>query len=187
MATSAKNIVLHGVSGKLGDQIVFRQRAGTTILAQAPGAREGEPSEAQKQQQHKFQQAVVYGKAEMADPVEKAEYQEKASGMKTAFNVAVADFFHAPDVDEIDLTAYTGAVGDIIRVRATDDFKVVQVHIAVYNGDGTLVEEGNAEQQANEIDWLYTATAVNSNLEGDKIVVRVSDKPGNITEQEQLL
>ena len=39
----------------------------------------------------------------------------------------------------------------------------------------------------NEIDWLYTATTENSRLEGDKIVVRMSDKPGNITEQEQLL
>ena len=187
MAISAKNIVLHGASGKLGYQIVIRQRGGKTILSQAPGERQGEPTEAQKQQQALFQQAVVYGKAEMADPVEKEAYQEKAVGMKSAFNVAVADFFHAPDVDEIDLTAYTGAVGDIIRVRATDDFKVVQVHIAVYNGDGTLVEQGDAVQQANEIDWLYTATAENSNLEGDKIVVRVSDKPGNITEQEQLL
>jgi hypothetical protein len=187
MATTAKNIILHGVSGKLGDQIVIRQRGGKTIISQAPGEREGEPTAAQLQQQSKFQQAVIYGKAEMADPVEKAEYQEKASGMKTAFNVAVADFFHAPDVDEIDMTAYNGAVGDTIRVRATDDFKVEQVHIAINNGDGSLVEEGDAVQQTNEIDWLYTATAENSSLEGDKIVVQVSDKPGNITEQEQLL
>ena len=43
MAKVAKNIVLFGASGKLGDQIVIRQRGGTTILSQAPGERETSP------------------------------------------------------------------------------------------------------------------------------------------------
>ena len=42
MAKSAKNIVMHGASGKLGNQIVIRQRGGEAILSQAPGKREGE-------------------------------------------------------------------------------------------------------------------------------------------------
>jgi len=51
MAKVAKNIVLYGASGKLGDQIVIRQRGGQTILSQAPGERETEPTEAQRAQQ----------------------------------------------------------------------------------------------------------------------------------------
>ena len=41
MAKSAKNIILHGAKGKIGDQIVIRQRGGQTILSQAPGTRKG--------------------------------------------------------------------------------------------------------------------------------------------------
>ena len=187
MAKVAKNIVLFGASGKLGDQIVIRQRGGQTILSQVPGERETEPTEAQKVQQQRFQQAVIYGKSQVADEAAKAEYAAKAEGLKTAFNVAVADFLHAPDVDEIDVISYHGAVDDTIRVRVTDDFKVEQVQVSILNSDGTLVEEGDAAQQDNEIDWVYIATTTNENTEGDKIVVMAADKPGNISVLEQAM
>lgn len=187
MAKSAKNLVLHGASGKLGDQIVIRQLGGETILSQAPGRRDAEPTPSQIAQQQKFQQAVLYGRAQIADPIAKAEYEAKAGGLKSAFNVAVADFCHSPDIDEIDVTAYQGAIGDTIRVRVTDDFKVEQVHVSIQNSDGSLVEEGDAVQQSNEIDWVYTATADNTSTEGDKIVIRATDKPGNLATEEQTL
>ena len=36
--------------------------------------------------------------------------------------VAVADWFHAPEVDEVDVSGYKGTVGDAIVIRAGDDF-----------------------------------------------------------------
>jgi hypothetical protein len=184
MAKVAKNLVLYGSSGKLGEQLVIRNHGGQIILAQAPGERTGEPTAAQAAHQTRFQQAVIYGKTQMADPVAKAAYEEKAEGMQTAFNMAVADFFNAPQIDEVDLTAYAGAVGDTIRVRVTDDFHVAQVHVAIYNADASLVEEGDAVLDANGIDWLYTVTAANADTAGDRIVVRASDQPGNLSEEE---
>jgi len=185
MADSTKNIILHGASGKIGDLLVIRQRAGRTILSAAPGKREKEATENQKEHQSRFQQAIIYGKSVVDDETKKAEYAEKATGMKTAFNVAVADFFHAPDIEEIDLTNYNGAVNDIIRIRATDDFKVERVHVAIYNSDGSLVEEGDATKTDNQLDWLYTSTVVNESLDGDKIIVQAIDRPGNVTEEER--
>jgi len=183
MAKVAKNLVLHGASGKLGGQLVVRQSGGKTILAQAPGARSGEPSPAQKAQQQRFQEAVLYGKNRKSDP----DYQARAGEGLSAYNIAVADFLNAPDIDEIDVTDYQGAAGDTIRVRVSDDFAVQQVAVTIMNADGTLVEEGNAEQQENVLDWLYTATAANASLEGDKIIIRASDRPGNVEEGEQEL
>ena len=85
------------------------------------------------------------------------------------------------------MTNYHGAVDDTIRVRVTDDFKVEQAQVSVLNSDGTLAEEGNAVQQDNEIDWVYTATVANEATEGDKIVVRATDRPGNISALEQVM
>jgi hypothetical protein len=187
MAKVAKNALLHGASGMFGDQIVIRQRAGMTILAQPPGERQGEPTAGQRAHEGRFQQAIIYGRSAIKDAAEKAAYKEKAKPSQSAFNVAVADFFHAPSIDEIDLTAYTGQVGDTIRVRAVDDFRVVQVHVSISNADGSLVEQGDAVQQANQVDWLYTATAANESTEGDRIVIRASDKPSNISEAEQAM
>ncbi|MHA1268127.1 MAG: hypothetical protein ACTSRS_23130 [Candidatus Helarchaeota archaeon] len=188
MAKVAKNLVLHGASGKIGDQIVIRQWKGQTVLSAAPGRRDNPPTEAQATQRARFQQAVIYGKTVLTDAAARDEYEEKAAGTtrsayneekaagttRSAYNVAVADFLHAPDIDEIDVTNYSGQPGDTIRVRVTDDFKVVQVQVAIYNSDGSLVEEGAAVQQPNEIDWVYTATQSNTDTNGDRIVIRAS-------------
>ena len=66
----------------------------------------------------------------MADADAKAAYASKAGDTRSAFNVAVADFFNAPNIDAIDLKAYSGTAGNSIRVRVTDDFRVVQVQVS---------------------------------------------------------
>ena len=187
MAKVAGNIVLHGASGMLGDQIVIRQRSGHIILAQAPVESTKEPTEAQAAQRHQFQRAVLYGKRVVDNPAEKPDYQAKAKPLQSAFNVAVADFLHAPDIDEIDVTHYHGASGDTIRVRVTDDFEVKQVTVAIHNGDGSLVEQGEAAHQENSLDWIYTATAENTETAGDRIEIHALDRPGNVAEEEQPL
>jgi hypothetical protein len=85
------------------------------------------------------------------------------------------------------LSGYVGKKGDAIRVQATDDFKVAAVRVRIENGDGSLVEEGAAVQQANALDWVYTATATNADLNGDKITIRASDKPGHFDEEVRTL
>ena len=52
---------------------------------------------------------------------------------------------------------------------------------------GTLVEQGNAVAEAGGALWKYTATAANTVLSGDKIVIKVSDIPGNLTQDEKLI
>jgi hypothetical protein len=97
----------------------------------------------------------------------------------TAFVLAVADFLHAPSVDEIDLTGYTGRPGGTIVVRASDDFEVVQVSLVIRAGDGTLVEQGPATLESGA--WRYTTTVAAP--VGAPVVVEVTacDRPGNKT------
>lgn len=188
MAVVLKNLVTKGLSGKLGDTLVFRKLGDKTVVSTVPTTSK-EPTEAQKAQRERFQMAVLYAKGQMSDPEAKAAYEAEAkgAGQPNAYNIAVADFFNAPDIEEVDLSGYTGAVGSTIKVRAIDDFKVEAVRIEIYNPDGSAVESGNAVKQANGMDWVYTATAVNADLSGDRIVIKASDKPGNITEKEQSL
>ncbi|ATA75210.1 hypothetical protein [Capnocytophaga sp. H2931] len=182
MAQSKNNIVTHGLSGKVGDILVFSQRNGKTIVSKAPKKRKGEDSEKQKQQQAKFQQAVLYGKAVLADDNQKALYETTG---KKAYNVAVADLLNAPKIESINVSNYKGNAGDTIVIRATDDFKVVSVKVIIQNADGSLVEEGEAVLQG--IDWIYIATAQNPDLSGDKIIIQASDIPANVTEKTEIL
>lgn len=92
---------------------------------------------------------------------------------------------NAPKIEKIDLTSYTGQIGDTIKIRVMDDFAVTSVKVIIENSDGSLVEQGNATLQG--IDWVYTATATNPDLNGDKIIIQATDTPANLSEKTQTL
>ena len=79
MAKNSRNIVTHGLSGKLGDLIVFRQRGDETIVASKPKKQTGEPSEGQQEHRAHFLEAVLYGKTIMTDAAKKEVYQAAAA------------------------------------------------------------------------------------------------------------
>jgi len=187
MAKSKNNVITHGLSGKIGDMLVFTQRAGKTIVGKIPDRSTVAPSDKQQKVNKKFQEAIIYAKAAIQDPATKAAYAAAAKGGQNAFNVAVADLFNAPDIESIDLSGYTGKVGDKIMILATDDFKVTAVSVEIYNADGSLVEKGPAVADAAGNHFTYTATTVNAALTGDKIVIKASDLPGNLTEKQEIL
>lgn len=187
MAESKNNIITHGLSGKVGDLIVFSQRNGKTIVSRAPREKTKEDTEKQKEHKRKFQRAILYAKVVMNDPDTKELYESKADRPKgiTGHNVAVADLLNAPDIDSIDMSGYTGKVGDIIKIIALDDFEVKAVTVKIENADGSLVEDGEAVD--NGAEWVYTATVKNADLSGDKITVTATDNPANMTEKTQAL
>lgn len=187
MAKVGKNIVTPGFRGKLGDIIVFRRRWGKTIVTTTPEKTAHELTAAQKKHRHLFQNAILYGKNAVADPIKNAAYKGEAKDGQSAYNVAVADFLNAPSFDEVDVSKYNGQPGSTIKILVTDDFKVIEVQVEIYNGDGVLVESGATIQPKDKVDWIYTATKANASTDGDKIVIKASDIPGNITEYTQIV
>lgn len=185
MAESKDNIITHGLSGKVADLIVFSQRNGKTIVSKAPKQKRGEDSAKQVAHKLKFQRAVLYAQAVAQDAKKKALYAEKVDKEKgqSTYNIAVADLLSAPKIEKIDLSAYTGAIGDKISIQVTDDFMVKAVKVTIENGDGTLVESGLAVQE--EIDWVYKATKKTENLTSAKLTIEASDLPDNLTVLEQ--
>jgi len=187
MALVKNNLVTAGLSGKLGNMLVFRTVGDKTVVSTAPQG-SSEASLAQKATREKFQLAAIYGKAVNADPISKAVYEKAAYDKKiSVYNVAVADFCQAPQIESVDLSHYAGNVNDYIITRVTDDFKVVSVETEIHQADGTLVEKGLAILQANGLDWKYTVTVSNTNTAGDKIIIKAFDLPGNETDVEKVV
>jgi hypothetical protein len=187
MSKVGNNIVTQGLSGMLGNQLVFRMRGSQTYVGKAPVKKERIQTDAQIEHQRRWQEAILYGKGAIATPEMKDAYKAAAGENQSAFNVAVADFMNAPHIDEINISQYTGQPGSTILVRAVDDFNVAEVTVTIYNPDGSLVEQGLAVAEAGGSSWKYTATTVNGDLSGDKIVIRVSDIPGNLTEENRTI
>jgi len=188
MGESKNNLATEGLSGQVGN-LVFRRRKGDgkVFVSVHPSSHEGGPSEAQQKVNSKFQEAVIYGKSVIADPATKALYSEKAAPGQSAYNIAVADYFSAPDIKEVDLSAYTGEVGSTIKVKAVDDFKVAKVQVQIAGVDGTVVEEGAAVLQTDGLYWVYTATQKNATPTGDKITITAWDIPNNSSVQSSVI
>jgi hypothetical protein len=98
---------------------------------------------------------------------------------QNVYSRALEDFLSPPKIRSISTSAYDGTVGSKISVRAVDDFRVASVKVEIHAANGTLLEKGNAEPNSNGIDWIYTATQVNSLRTGSKVTAIATDVPGN--------
>ena len=179
MAKVKLNPVLEQIRGRVGD-LVFRRRTGGVVVSRNPDRSGLVLSALQEAVRERFRLAALYGNAVYADPAQKEVYlaAAKKRGV-TAFALAVGDFLHAPSVDEIDLTGFTGQPGETIVVRASDDFGVARVSVVIRAGDGTIVEQGPAAFERGA--WRYTTTVPAP--VGQPVVVEVtaSDRAGNKT------
>jgi hypothetical protein len=187
MAKVEKNVLTRGLSGKLGNQVVFRIRGSNTLMAVAPGRRTKPPTDAQLEQQQRFREAVICATSVMNDPVLKEDYKVAAKGDESAFISAVADFLKGPRIIEVDSDQYAGEIGSTIRVGAIDNFKLVSVSVGIFKADNSLVESGAATPDTNGLDWLYTATQHNAEMTGGKIVATATDTPGHQVDMTMLL
>ncbi len=92
MAKITNNLVIHGISGMLGRQVVVRRmRNGQYTLSAAPKRSSKEQTVAQKEHRERFRLATQFAKTAQSTP----EYKELAESRGlSAYNVAIADFLH---------------------------------------------------------------------------------------------
>ena len=180
MAKIKLNPIVEEVSGGIGN-LVFRASNGKTVLCRKPDVSDNEVTENQAAHRERFRQAVAYGRSVMADEDMRAIYDQVAErkGMPV-FALTVADFFNAPSISEVNLSAYNGKVGDMIKVSALDDVSVMNVRVALTNAqDNALIESGDAvETAAGSGQWVYTTTAAVPAGTTVNFTVVVTDRPG---------
>lgn len=170
MAKVRKNIIIEGISGKLGGQLVFRNlKDGRTIVATVPDFSNRVLSTDQKAHHSKFKAASAYAKvAQFREPT----YARLAAGtMKTAYNIALADHFHPPVIHAVKRE------GSRLKIHATDNVLVMGVMVTVIDADGKVLEKGEAVK--GDADWWeYVPQGAG------KIVMEARDLAGNVTKVE---
>jgi hypothetical protein len=177
MAKVHDNLVVRGISGSLGDQVVFKHYFdGRTILSKKPTFPDDrEFSEKQKGHQGAFKEAAAYAK--QAAKTE-AIYAEMARGTsRTAYNIALADWFRPPEIGAIDLEGWTGRVGESIRIKAVDDVMVVRVMVVISDEEDVVIEQGEAER-VDGVWWVYTTTQAAPRAA--RVLAAAEDLPGHI-------
>ena len=187
MAKTKNNIFMMGLSGTIGKQMTLTQKKADTIVGKKRGSSSIPPTDSQLDIQDRFKLAIKYALAAIANPVTKAAYAAAIQGNQSAYNVAMADAFQAPEIKSVNTAEYHGHAGDIITIRAVDDFKHTSVRVRINTAAGAFVEFGNAVADENGLDWKYTALSENANLAGSKIIVSAYDLPANETVKEVVI
>lgn len=178
MAQVKDNMVMQGVSGKVGKMIVFRQRLGKTIVAKAP-QRTAPLTANQVAHTNKFKAAAAYAKTVLADPLQRERYSAEAKrrGVFSTYNMAISDYMNPLSIEAIDLTSYTGEVAsELISIEVNDNFKVKELVVSIIAKDDTELESGAALLVGSR--WVYTTTMANVAGEGSELIVRVSTYTG---------
>lgn len=176
MAKTELNSALRGISGaidnwvyrNLGDRIVICRRSVSTAT----------PTDAQLAVRERFRLAADYGRAAKQDPQLLPIYEAVAKAKGTSVLIAMmTDYLNPPDVNSVDLSSYTGRVGDVIRIRASKDAGVLAVNVAIRAADLSVLEEGSAILQNGT--WIYTATSAIPSSPAVTITATAVDRPGN--------
>jgi hypothetical protein len=180
MAKATLNPMFEGVSGAIGD-LIFREVRGRTVISRRP-IFASELTENQIQHRERFNQAVAYSRSALADPDLRPMYEAGAKSRNIPlFAAPVADFFNEPVIHTVNVFGYSGNVGDTITVRASDDFGVVRVLVALSDDQGGPIENGEAvETSPGSGEWVYTAT-MQSSQPLVNVQVVAQDRPGGAT------
>jgi len=186
MARISHNLVVQGMSGGLEKKLLLKHYGNITIATAFPDRSKVKLSVRQKEENGHFRAAMAYARSQMADPVAKAEYQGIAKGLQRAHNMAIADFYHPPQIKSIDYAKCKGRINDPISIVGSDILKIVKVTVEMIDNSGRSLETGDA-QQISRWKWEYRLTGNYSSVEQLIVKVTVWDKPGNKTDLSQPL
>lgn len=189
MATFKKNALTKGVSGSFGDEFVFRQVNGKTILAPLP-TKSGKVSAAQQEVRMRFLKASLYAKTAIADPAMKAEYTAIAHHKNFRGGATVAamtDFLTSTELSLAYAHSFDGNIGFPITIVLTDNYKAKEMTVSISDESGTVIESGKANFTFGELAWTYITTAPYQRIDGLTVAVSVKDRIGRTATFEKML
>lgn len=176
MANVKLDPIVEQLRGQVGG-LAFRNMGGQTVLSRKPDLSGAKIIERRAVPREHTRRAVLYGRTVLADAEARMLYEGVAAQKgKPAFSLIVADFLNAPSIDEVDLSAYGGKVGDRITIRACDEFSVTRVRVSLADENGSEIESGEAcEVPPGSDSWVYFATRPVSTGSTVRIDVTASD------------
>lgn len=148
MAKVKRNGMLFGLSGKLGNLVFSQMPDGSTRVSVKPDSRRRKGTQGQKDNRKAFREAAWRASAAAKDYPIYAELARERP-MVNAYNIALADARKPPVIHCVERKE------GVIRVQASDNVMVAQVHVEIRDAEGKLIEQGKAIRVDTEW-WEYT-------------------------------
>jgi hypothetical protein len=178
MANLYNNISIIRLTNASDDQFVDSKTClGKAILASKPLFDDTRNDMETKTQQIAVREGTTY--ANFAQTQKAYIKQAKGKGI-TAYYAALADWFVAPKVLEIDVDNWTGKIGQTIRVKARDNVMVARVSVVIRDEEENVLEMGEAVQsERGSTWWNYTTKSLVTMTPFPIVEVTAQDLAGN--------
>lgn len=179
MARLYNNLVILGSNGLVGGQLVNRKpRLEGSLLARKPLLDDyRKANETRKAHEAAIRESTTYANFAQTQDL----YVKKAKRMGvTPYYIALADWFEAPKVLEINVDSWTGEIGQTIRVKARDNVIVARVTVVIRDSEENLLEMGEAVQsEPGSSWWSYTTKSLVTMTPFPIVEATAQDLPGN--------
>jgi hypothetical protein len=179
MARLYSNIVILGSNGLVAGQSGNRKDPlERSLLASKPLLDDfRKANENRKGYEAAVREATTYANFSQVQDV----YNKKAKRLSvTPYYIALADWFEAPKVLEINVDGWTGKIGQTIRVKARDNVMVAHVIVVIRDADENVLEMGEATQsEPGSPWWNYTTRRIVPLTPFPIVEATAYDLPGN--------
>lgn len=170
-------------SAAFSSNVVVRKYRNQTIVSAVTRPRKSNSTN-RKKVNDKFKDANQWAKKILEQPEFRSLYEKGVnSRLSNPHTVAVSDYLVPPVIHYINLKEFQGKIGDIIRIKATDNFRVKEVYINILDPKGKQIENGYAVQYPRKPSmWIYQLTAEYPDLTAIEVCASARDLPGNVAE-----
>lgn len=179
MAKLYNHIWILGANDKLdGPLRGFKTHSGKTLIAHKPMFGDNcKHPKTQKTQKIAVLEATTYANFARMQEVYVKEARRTNT---TAYYIAIADWFDAPRVREINVDDWTGEIGQRIHVKARDNVLVTRVSIVIRDVQENVLEMGEAVPSGSGGPWwTYTTKSLVRMTPFPSVEATVYDLPGN--------
>lgn len=177
MARGRLGVLFAFLRGRIGDVVIRHHNDGNISAARRPKPSSVPRTQAQRKRESLFADAVAWASEMLKEPGVRAHYEKVANRKgKRIYDLLKSDFMRPPKVDRVDVSGYSGAPGDVIKIRARDNVKVTAVRLKLHLEDGEVLEEGEAVERFRR--WTYTARRPAPEGTTIRIVATAMDRPG---------
>jgi len=163
----------------LGEIELYSRRLpdGRTVWSQMPKPSNQVRSEKQQSQTTRFREATRYARSAARTMRIYTDLAAK-SWRTSAYSLAIADWFHPPEILDVDVIYWTSELGALIGIYVVDDVQVKSVHVAITDLNDIALEQGPATLE--NYDWWVYQTMVCA-VTHARVVVTAEDLPGHVT------
>ena len=172
MVKVKKGSLLDGVTGKFGEDLIFRKSNGQTIASNV-SSKKVKATEKRLNQRAKFKVISPLAKEAIADPVKRARYEAAREPGQSAYNVAFSEIYDEYFPGEKPADKIKNKRKKKFPGKTLDGKGIKDIILLIDTDTGTLLQTEVTVPDQHVLDWILAAAKMKTSEPVSNILVRI--------------